>query len=217
MEQGHDQMTMAQATACGGGDTCRDNGGVAARFDESFHLGRALVTAGLELDRLSALEVRGLEANVSERVSLAVDEIVERWRDEQGEKRSALDRIDCELQRLIVAERSNFDIGYMCDGCGYVDADGFSFVPFHGLFLCNGCVDHARDELRVLKRPLIEALKAEPTLERAEALGFQLQHDDDGSFIWADEDDDYDGASHTYADETEALEDLVQELTIGLH
>jgi hypothetical protein len=58
-------------------------------------------------------------------------------------------------------------------------------------------------------------LAADPTLERAPALGFELTHRDDGRLVWVGDDDDYDGDSHPYADEKEALEDLAEELSYG--
>jgi hypothetical protein len=88
-----------------------------------------------------------------------------------------------------------------------------SFVEFHGLFLCDGCTENARLALRRIQLPLIEALGADPTLERALALGFELTRRKDGRLVWVGEDDDYDGDSHPYADEKEALEDLVEELS----
>lgn len=66
--------------------------------------------------------------------------------------------------------------------------------------------------LRELQRPLIEKLAAEPNLEHALALGYQLiRHN--GRLTWVSDDDHYDGGSHPYADEQHALEDLIAELS----
>jgi hypothetical protein len=57
-------------------------------------------------------------------------------------------------------------------------------------------------------------LEADPTPEWALALGFELTRSGDGRLVWVGDDDDYDGGNHPYADEKEALEDLVEELTV---
>jgi hypothetical protein len=147
-----------------------------------------------------------------ERLSPVFDEIVERWREEHGQV-SESERIDRELRRRTVADRDRLDSDYECEGCNHHHWDSGGFVTFHGLLLCDGCAEHARDEFRDIQRPLIEALAADLTLERALALGFELTRSDDGHLVWVGEDEDYEGDSHPYADEREALEVLAEELS----
>ena len=54
--------------------------------------------------------------------------------------------------------------------------------------------------------------QAEPTLEQARVLGFELARRDDGRLGWTSAAVEYDGGSHPRADEREALESLVEEL-----
>lgn len=182
------------------------------RFDACFQVGRAFAARGLDIGLLSVTELSELEDLISTRLAPVFDEIVERWQDERRPL-SDQDRIDRELQRRILGQRDRHDTDCECESCGYRHYEHTVFGDFHGLFLCDGCRDNARNELRDIQRPLIEALEAEPTLEHARALGFELTRGDDGRLIWLGEDDDYDGGSHPYADEQEALDDLVGELT----
>jgi hypothetical protein len=126
---------------------------------------------------------------------------------------SELERIDAELRRRIRSARDSLDTQFECEGCCDRHWDSDRFVSFHGLLLCDGCTEQARDILRELHQPLVEQLAAEPTLERAFALGFELRRGDGGRLVWVGDDDDYDGGSHPYADERDALECLIEELT----
>ena len=134
--------------------------------------------------------------------------------DDQLSTHEALDR---ELRRQILSDKDAMAAFYRadweCDGCATKSCSGDFFVDFHGLLLCDGCTDAARDRLRELQRPLIEALVAEPTMKRALALGFELtRRGDDNRLVWIGDDDSYDGGNHPYANEHDALEDLVDEL-----
>jgi hypothetical protein len=210
MEAGSVKEKLTNAR--GNADTHGDNGAAAERSGAHFSVEPAFAKRGLDLASLSANELHELEESTWERLSPVVDAIVERWQEEHGQVSEA-ERIDRELRRRIVAGRDHDDSDYQCEGCGYRDRDGDSFVEFHALFLCDGCIPNARDELRNIQRPLIEALEADPTLERALALGFELTHRKDGRLVWVGDDDDYDGGSHPYADEKEALEVLAEELS----
>jgi hypothetical protein len=203
----------AQASARGNADTDRDDGAAAERSDARFGVELAFAKRGLDLISLSAKELDELEGGMWERLSPVFDEIVERWQEEHGQV-SEPERIDRELRRRIIGDRDRHDSAFECEGCGHHHWDSFDFVTFHGLLLCDGCAEHARDELRNIQRPLIEALEADPTLERALALGFELTRRGDGRLVWVGDDNDYDGGSHRYADEKEALEDLVEELSV---
>ena len=195
-----------------GEEDTRREGVATDQFEARFRV--AFAERGLDLASLSASDLSELKENAWERLSPLLDEIVERWQEEHG-KLSELNKIDRELRRRIVSERDSFDRDHECEGCGTHNWNYDFFVDFHGLLLCDGCADHARDKLSNLQRPLIEALEAEPTLEQARALGFELTRRDDGRLVWIGEDDDYDGGSHPYADETEALDDLVEELSVA--
>jgi hypothetical protein len=204
----------AQTNARGSDDTHRDDGASAERSDAHLDVELALVECGLDLASLSAKELHELKEDIRERLSRVFDEIVERWQEEHSQITES-EKIDRELQRRIIADRDRHDSAFECEGCGHQHWDSCGFVTFHGLLLCDGCAENARDELRNIQRPLIEALEADPTLERALALGFELTRSDDGRLVWVGDDDDYDGGSHPYADEKEALEDLVEELTVS--
>jgi transcription elongation factor Elf1 len=177
-------------------------------------IARAFAKRGLDLASLSSKELHELDEGMWERLSPVFDEIVEHWQEEHGQA-SESEKIDRELRRRIIADRDRHDSAFECEGCGHQHWDSCVFITFHGLLLCDGCAENARDELRDIQRPLIEALAADPTLERALALGFELTRSDDGRLAWVGDDDDYDGGSHPYADEKEALEDLVEELTVS--
>jgi hypothetical protein len=202
----------AQTTARSEDDAHRDDGAVAERSDGRFSVKLAFAKRGLDLASLSANELHELEESIWGRLSPVLDEIVERWQEEHGQLSEA-ERIDRELRRMIVAGRDRLDSDYECEGCSYRDRDGDSFVDFHGLFLCDGCTENARLALRGIQLPLIEALEADPTLERALALGFELTHRKAGGLVWVGDDDDYEGGSQPYADEKEALEVLAEELS----
>jgi hypothetical protein len=182
------------------------------RFDACFQVGRAFAARGLDIGLLSVTELSELEDLISTRLAPVFDEIVERWQEEHG-MLSGQELIDRELRQRINADRDRFARDdYECEGCSFHHYDHCAFVDFHGLSLCDGCADRARRELYDIQRPLIEALAAEPTLERAGALGFELTRDE-GRLVWIGEDDDYDGGKQPYADEREALEMLAEELT----
>jgi len=190
-------------------------GGVATeRVDGRFRIGLALAKRGLDVAALAEAELSELEAVAWERLSPVLDAIVERWQDDHGQF-SEQEKIDRELRRQMTSEKAAIVDHYSdfeCEGCNYHYYDHCAFTDFHGLFLCDGCVREAREILRDLQRPLIEALEAEPTLEHARALGFELLRQD-GRLIWVSDDDDYDGGSYPYANEQEAVEGLVGELT----
>lgn len=182
------------------------------RLERRFRLGSAFEAHGLDLGALSASELDELGDAVWARLASVFDEIVERWQEGHG-MLSGQERVDRELRQRITAERDRFARDdYECEGCSFRYYDHCAFVDFHGLSLCDGCVQNARRELYAIQRPLIEALAAQPTLERAGALGFELRCVD-GRLVWVGEDDDYDGGEHPYADEREALDILVEELT----
>lgn len=203
-------VKQAPAKASGNNDARRDEG-ACERLDARFRVGFALAQRGLDLDSLAADELSELEETVRERLSPVLDLIVERWQDAHGTP-NELDQIDRALRR-IVAQKDPLNSDCECEGCGYHCYDHCAFTDFHGLFLCDGCVEEARDALREIQRPLIEMLEAEPTLDHARALGFELTRRGDGRLVWVGEDDDYDGGKYPYANEHEALEDLVGELT----
>jgi hypothetical protein len=125
---------------------------------------------------------------------------------------SDIERIDRELRERIRGEQDTHATQFECEGCAYRHCLRDYFEDFHGLFLCDGCAYHAREVLRELQEPLVERLAAEPTLEHAQALGFELMRRADGRLAWVSDDDEYDGGSFPYGDEQEALDGLVGEL-----
>ena len=184
------------------------------RFEGCFPVGSELETRGLSIDSLSACELSELEETISERLALVFDEVVERWQDDHAE-RSEHERIDRELRRRITSEKASIvDLhrDWECDGCGTQHHEYYAFEEYHGLLLCDGCAGAARDELRAIQRPLIDRLRAEPTLAHAGPLGFELTRRDDGRLVWLGDDDYLDGGSHPYANEQEALHNLIEEL-----
>jgi hypothetical protein len=192
-----------------------DPGATGEATDVQSRLSRAFVQRGLDLASLSHTELDELEDEMWGCLSRVFDELVPRWQDEHG-KLTEQERIDRELRRRIVDGGNRYEHDdYECEGCGHRHWNGDEFVNFHDVFLCDGCLYNARDELRDIQRPLIAVLKAEPTLEHAQALGFELTQRD-GRLLWVSEDDDYDGGCHPYANDQEALEDLVEELTVDL-
>jgi hypothetical protein len=183
---------------------------VSAQSQQRFLIRVALSVRGLEIESLAASELGELEELAAQRVERILDEIVERWQDARTEI-SERARIDRELRRRIVAEKEESDSRYECEGCSFRHYDHCAFLEFRGLFLCDGCAERARGELRELQRPLIDVLETEPTVENARALGFELSRKN-GRLVWVGDEDTYDGGDFPYADAHEALEDLVGEL-----
>ena len=191
----------AQESAPVGGD----------RLEGAIDVCSSLACRGIEIRSLSAAELSELEALITERMAPLLDEIAASWRAEHG-RVSEADRIERELRRRILAEKERMDSAYECDGCSFRHDDGDFFRVLHSLFLCDGCYDLAREELRALRRPLVEALAAEPTMANARALGFELTRRGDGRLVWASVDEEFDGDVAPYVDEQEALACLAEEL-----
>jgi hypothetical protein len=175
------------------------------------YLTLALAARGLEIESLSPADLEELVAVASTRIAAVLDEVADRWKEEQGSL-SEQERIDRELRRRILSEGAALDQECSCDACGYRNLLHDYFEDYHGLFLCEGCAADAREVLRELQQPLVARLALEPTLEHAEALGFELQRRGDGRLVWLGDDDVFGSTGEPYADEQEALECLAEEL-----
>jgi hypothetical protein len=198
-------QTTSGASTAGVNDASADEREAVAKW-----LSAALERRGVKIEELSATERDELESLIAERMGPVLDETVARWREDRGQV-SEQERVARELRRRIVAEKE-LPSGYECEGCCFRHSDHHAFVEFRGLFLCDGCREHARAVLRELQRPLREALATEPTMANAHALGFELIRPSDGRLTWVSEDDAFDGGEEPYADEHEALECLAEEL-----
>jgi hypothetical protein len=198
-------------TSAGANAPQKSDAGAGEGLKAAIDLRAALARRGIEIDSLSAAELSELEALITKRMAPLLDEIAAGWREDHG-RVSETERLERELRRRIVAEKVRMDSAYECEGCSFRHDDGDVFCEFHGLFLCDGCYEFAREELRALRRPLVEALAAEPTVAKARALGFELTRRSDGRLVWVSEDEDFDGGVEPYADEQEALACLAEEL-----
>lgn len=178
--------------------------------DSQLCVSAALERRGINIGSLSETELDDLEALLAARVRQALDDVVRHWQEERGLV-GEQERLARELRRRIVAGKEP-PYGFECEGCSFRHDDHHPFVELRGLFLCDGCSWRAREVLRDLQRPLIEALEAEPTLESARALGFELVRGRDGRLVWVGDDETFDGGAKAYADEREALQCLVEEL-----
>lgn len=180
------------------------------RLDDQLSVSAAFETRGIDIGTFSVNELSELEAMIAERVRPVLDDVVVDWRQERGVV-GEQERLRRELRRRIVDEKEPLGC-FECEACSFRDFDHHAFVMFRGLSLCDGCFEHARDVLRDLQRPLVEALQAEPTIANARALGFELARRSDGRLLWVSEDEDFDSGEEAYADEREALECLADEL-----
>lgn len=189
-----------------------DSSEIADRNIAQFALLSAIAERGVPVPHLvGTAELTELEERLTARLAALFDEVAERWKEQHGSL-SELEKIERELRERVRGERDTLDSQFQCEGCGHRHWSDDFFLEFHDLLLCDGCADHARDILRELRQPLVEALEAEPTLENAKTLGFELVRGDDGGLVWVSDDDEYDGGSHPYTDEQDALESLVDEL-----
>lgn len=191
-------------------------GTTAARFDRRFHVRLALAERGLNVADLTTDVLHVLEEELWERLSPVLLRIADRWKADPR-RRLQQEMVDRELRRLFIARREEpVDESAPCEGCGYPKHHPEWFIlDFRGLRVCDGCCILAEFLLATLQRPLIEALQAEPTIENARALGFELVHDPDRHLSWHDEED-TGGYAGSYPDEEAALQGLVDELTYDL-
>lgn len=186
---------------------CSEKNGPRENLDAAFAVTEALEARGLTISSLSTGELNELQDLIRELLTPLFDRLVDQWQEEHAEL-SEQEQVDRELRRRITADRDDhLDDRFECEGCNFRHWEHAAFVEFHGLLLCDGCHFHARDELRDIQQPLIERLAAEPTLENARALGFELTRHD-GRLVWISDDDEYEGGE---ADEQEALAYLLDE------